>query len=101
MKFVKRWARHKSDSGLAPCLGNKNAVISVADQLRWQAAKRENGPIYPANGGTETPIRYRGGRTLLYCWQPSTGRHMYLDTETDIILSDEDAMRIISPEMYR
>lgn len=45
----------------------------------------------PANGGTETPFRTRTGRKLLYCWQPSTGNHAYLDCETDLILSDEEA----------
>lgn len=46
---------------------------------------------HPANGGTEVPFRTRTGRTVLYCWQPSTGRHAYLDCGTDLILSDEDA----------
>lgn len=45
----------------------------------------------PACGGTETPFHSRSGRTLLYCWQPSTGRHAYLDCGTDLILSDEEA----------
>ncbi len=44
-----------------------------------------------ANGGTEKPFRTRTGRKLLYCWQPSTGDHAYLDCETDLILSDEEA----------
>jgi len=33
----------------------------------------------------------RTGRRLLYCWQPLTGKHAYLDVGTDIILSDEEA----------
>jgi len=45
----------------------------------------------PANGGTETPFVTRTGRRLLYCWQPSTGRHAYLDLGTDLILTDEEA----------
>lgn len=49
------------------------------------------GSWLPANGGTETPFRTRTGRKLLYCWQPSTGEHAYLDCETDLILSDEEA----------
>jgi hypothetical protein len=47
---------------------------------------------YPASGGTETEFRTRGGHRLLYCWQPSTGRHAYLNLDTDIILSDDEAM---------
>lgn len=45
----------------------------------------------PACGGTEKPFRSRSGKTLLYCWQPSTGRHAYLDCGSDIILSDDEA----------
>lgn len=45
----------------------------------------------PANGGTETPFQTRTGRKLLYCWQPSTGKHAYLDCQSDLILSDQEA----------
>jgi hypothetical protein len=45
----------------------------------------------PACGGTEQPFQTRSGRTLLYCWNPGTGKHAYLDTATDLILSDEEA----------
>jgi hypothetical protein len=45
----------------------------------------------PACGGTETPFKARSGATLLYCYNPKTGRHAYLDCGTDMILTDEDA----------
>jgi len=45
----------------------------------------------PACGGTEMPFISRSGRRLLYCYQASTGSHGYLDCDTDIILSDEEA----------
>ena len=45
----------------------------------------------PACGGTEVPFVTRTGRKLLYCYQPSTGNHAYLDCGTDLILSDEEA----------
>jgi hypothetical protein len=62
------------------------------DQLIAEiTAKSEQGNWVPACGGTETPFRSRSGKTLLYCWQPSTGRHAYLDCGTDIILSHEEA----------
>jgi len=64
---------------------------SVADILAARAAKAAQGNWYPANGGTEEPFTSRSGRRLLYCWQPSTGRHAYLDMGTDIILTDEEA----------
>ena len=46
---------------------------------------------YPACGGLETVFTSRTGRRLLYVWQPSTGDHAYLDVNTDIILSNEEA----------
>lgn len=67
------------------------AEISIPRAILEAAERRANGNWYPANGGTETPFTSRSGRTLLYCWQPSTGRHAYLDCGSDIILSDEDA----------
>jgi len=52
---------------------------------------RNQGSWIPACGGTEVPFRTRTGRTLLYCWQPSSGRHAYLNVATDLILTDEEA----------
>ena len=54
-------------------------------------AGQEQGNWVPACGGSETPFRTRSGRVLHYLWQPSTGRHAYLDCETDLILDDEEA----------
>ena len=45
----------------------------------------------PACGGTETPFDTRTGRRLLYCWNPGTGHHAYLDVQTDIILTNDEA----------
>lgn len=50
----------------------------------------------PASGGTETPFKTRTGRTLLYCWQPSTGTHAYLDCGTDMILTDDEARQALA-----
>ena len=44
----------------------------------------------PACGGAEVPFNTRSGHRVLYCWQPSTGKHAYLDLGTDIIIPDED-----------
>jgi hypothetical protein len=51
---------------------------------------REQGDWFPACNGTETPFKTRGGHTLLYCWQPSSGRHAYINCETDMIMTDDD-----------
>lgn len=50
----------------------------------------EQGNWIPACGGTEVPFFTRGGHKVLYCWQPSTGNHAYLDMGTDIIIPNED-----------
>ena len=71
------------------------AIVKVCDSL-YMLSKRENGNWFPACGGTEVPFTTRTGRRLLYCWQPSTGRHAYLDLDTDLILSDEDAMAALA-----
>jgi len=65
--------------------------MTLNEMLEARAAKANNGDWFPANGGTETEFTTRNGRRLLYCWQPSTGKHQYLDMGSDFILSDEEA----------
>lgn len=67
-------------------LGSEHNVLMARVQRRL-----DNGAWYPACGGSETPFISRSGLRLLYCWQPSTGRHAYINCDTDIILSDEEA----------
>ena len=55
------------------------------------AAARHNDNWVPACGGLETPFTSRSGKRLLYCWQPSTGKHAYLDLDSDIILTQDEA----------
>lgn len=50
----------------------------------------EQGNWIPACGGTEVPFFTRSGDRVLYCWQPRTGKHAYLDLGTDIIIPDEN-----------
>ena len=64
---------------------------TLVQLLEERYRKAANGNWYPACGGTEVEFRTRNGFRLLYCYQPSTGRHAYLNCDTDIILSDEDA----------
>jgi hypothetical protein len=45
----------------------------------------------PACDGKELPFKSRSGIRLQYVWQPSTGRHAYLNVDSDIILTDEEA----------
>lgn len=65
--------------------------MNVAEELDARMKAAEQGNWVPACGGTEVPFNTRTGRRLLYCWQPSTGRHAYLDLATDYFLTDEEA----------
>lgn len=61
-----------------------------ANHARLSAACKSDN-WFPACGGAEVPFKARSGTMLLYCWQPGTGRHAYLDCDSDIILSDADS----------
>ena len=63
--------------------------------LEERRRKAEQGNWFPASGGTETPFTTRTGHKLLYVWQPSTGRHAYLDMGTDMILTDEESRGVL------
>ena len=65
--------------------------MQIDQLIKKLEEKAAQGNWFPACGGTETPFKSRSGKVLLYCWQPSTGRHAYLDCGTDIILSDDEA----------
>lgn len=68
-------------------------IINLADPV---PTKPRNPDVWiPACQGTETPFTTRTGRRLLYCWNPGTSRHAYLDTQTDIILTTEEAQQAL------
>lgn len=64
---------------------------TLAELLTEKKNKAEQGDWYPASNGKEVPFITRSGRKLLYCWQPSTGNHAYLDCDTDTILTSDEA----------
>jgi hypothetical protein len=64
---------------------------TLQDLLNASDAKASQGNWWPACNGTEQPFIARSGKRLLYMYQPSTGKHAYLDCESDLILSDEEA----------
>ncbi len=49
----------------------------------------------PANGGSEEPFFTRYGQKLLYCYNPKLGKHAYVDAKTDLVLSDDEALKAI------
>ena len=69
--------------------------MTVAEMIAERDAKAAQGPWVPACGGTETPFTTRTGARLLYCWQPSTGKHAYYNCDTDIILDNEEAWMLM------
>lgn len=66
-------------------------TTSVAGMIEERQRRAEQGNWIPACGGTEVPFLTRTGKRLLYVYQPSTGRHAYLDLGTDLILTNEEA----------
>lgn len=68
---------------------------SIADYLIRLDAWKADGPWVPACGGTETPFETRTGYRLLYCHQPRTGKHAYLDLGTDLFIPDAEIPRIL------
>jgi len=45
----------------------------------------------PACGGTEQPFTARSGARLLYCYNSALQRHAYVNLDTDMVLTDEEA----------
>lgn len=69
---------------------------TLAELFKARDEKASQGNWIPACNGTETPFTTKTGYRLLYCWQPSTGKHAYLNCDTDMLLTDEEAQRILN-----
>ena len=83
------------DSTRRPDFREHDPNESVAAFMTRLDAWKAQGSWIPANGGSETPTTYPSGRRLLYCYQQRTGRHAYLDCDTDMILTDDEAFTIM------
>lgn len=46
----------------------------------------------PASGGTERPFRSRAGVRMQYLFNPHLGEHAYFNLDTDMKMSNEEAM---------
>ena len=65
---------------------------SINETVEYQCAKMSKADRWvPACGGTEQQFKTRTGKTLLYCWNPKLNEHAYLDVDSDIILTDNEA----------
>ena len=68
-----------------------NTQMTIPEMIAAKEYRDSQGAWVPACGGTETPFWSRGGHLMLYCWQPSSGKHAYINCQTDIIMTDEEA----------
>ncbi len=60
--------------------------------LEYEMARAGNADRWvPACGGYETPFRSRSGARLLYCYNFALQRHAYVNCDTDMVLTDEEA----------
>tara|TARA_R110000803_G_scaffold28011_10_gene65131 strand:- start:3625 stop:3849 length:225 start_codon:yes stop_codon:yes gene_type:complete len=66
---------------------NTNQTIEQA--IAAQEARRNNGNWVAACGGTETPFTINRVR-VLYCYQPASGKHAYMNLDTDMVMTDEE-----------
>jgi len=66
---------------------------TLVDMLEARQRRAKQGAWMPANGCTEQPFEMRGYR-LQYLFQQSTGRHAYINCDTDVLLTDEEVNAI-------
>jgi hypothetical protein len=71
--------------------GNATFAETIARLEAW----KNDGEWIPGCNRTEVPFISRSGVRLLWCYQPRSGRHAYLNCDTDMILSDEEATRLM------
>jgi hypothetical protein len=69
--------------------------LSLSRQIAIEEYRKLQGDWIPACNGTETPFTTRSGFHLLYVYQPSSGNHAYLNLDTDMTLSTDEAMRAL------
>ncbi len=69
-------------------VNEKGVELGITTEMIRESAQN----WIPANDGTETPVLTRTGRRILYCWQPATGKHRYLDMGTDLFLTDDEML---------
>ena len=69
----------------------RSGEFTIPQSLHALEHWKSQGEWVPACGGLETPFISRSGRRLLYCWQPRSGKHAYIDVGSDMVLTDEEA----------
>ena len=77
------------------------AGTSIPEHLKKLDAWKHQGDWHPASGGTEQPFKARSGARLQYMHQPRTGKHAYLNLDTDLIMTDEEARQHLGKSHFR
>lgn len=70
--------------------------MTTVEAFKVAMAARTNA-WFPASGGTETAFKSRTGKRMLYCFNPALRKHAYLDLDSDVIMTDEDALLHLMP----
>mgnify|MGYP003677355375 FL=1 len=66
------------------------AMIETLKQaLDTEEKRRAQSYWLPASGGTEQPFTTKTGHRVQYMYQPLTGKHAYLDLDSDLFIADE------------
>ena len=69
--------------------GNPNLI-----EFATAMTERQNKWV-PACGGSETPFKTKTRHTLLYCYNPALRQHAYVNVETDMVLTNEEARTML------
>jgi hypothetical protein len=79
------------DLTFSPIEQEEIPTMTLTELLDKKDYEKSQGAWVAANRGSEVPFTTRANYRLLYCYQPSSGRHAYINCDTDMILTDEEA----------
>jgi len=69
------------------------------ERIFSEACKNMTDIWLPGSGGTETAFTSRSGVRMLYCYNPGQNRHAYLNIDTDIIMTQDEASNAINGDV--
>ena len=77
----------------------KSKAETAIARIFAEACKNSTDTWLPASGGTETAFTSRSGVRMLYCYNPGQNRHAYLNIDTDIIMTQDEASNAINGDV--
>ena len=64
----------------------------MQNSIEWAMAVAGNADRWvPACQGTEVPFTSRSGTRMLYCFNPRQQQHAYVNVNTDVVMTEEEA----------